>query len=108
MAKPSEIPTHEPIDQAEYAKTFAQLDKEALATFISALIVTIVFWLAIYLTHDLYVFVFAMPLWFVLSCIGGYIFSVICVVILVKFFMQKINLNVKSYSETMQSQTKQD
>lgn len=90
-------PSSEHIQTKEqYAQAFKQLDAEARYTFFAALIVTIVFWLAIFLTHDLNVSVFHLPLWFVLSCLGGYVFSVVVVIVLVKWFMKPCPLKVSS------------
>lgn len=80
----------------QYADTFKQLDAEALYTLIAAIIVTVVFWLAIFLTHDSTVSIWHLPLWFVLSCLGGYVFSVVSVIVLVKGFMKNCPLNVAS------------
>ncbi|MCK0535033.1 MULTISPECIES: YhdT family protein [unclassified Anaerobiospirillum] len=83
--------THE-----QYAAQFSQLDSEALYTFLAAVLVTVCFWLAIFLTHDSTVSIWHMPLWFVLSCLGGYVLSVGVVIVLVKFFMKPCVLNVTS------------
>lgn len=80
----------------QYAATFKQLDAEALYTFLAAVIVTVVFWLAIFFTHDSQVSIFYLPLWFVLSCLGGYVFSVVAVIVLVKGFMKNCPLNAAS------------
>lgn len=92
----SETSSEQLLTKEQYANTFKQLDAEASYTFIAAVIVTVVFWLTIFLTHDLNVSVLHLPLWFVLSCLGGYVFSVVIVVLLVKFFMKPCPLNVKS------------
>lgn len=71
---------------------FKQMDKEALATVMTAIVIFIYFWLSIFLFKNTIVYVFYMPLWFVLSCIGGYLLSCILVIILVKFFMKNFSL----------------
>lgn len=71
---------------------FKQMDKEALATLMIAIVIFIYFWLSIFLFKNTIVYVFYMPLWFVLSCIGGYLLSCILVIILVKFFMKNFSL----------------
>ena len=40
-----------------------------------------------------YITLFKMPLWFTISCIGGYILSVVGVIILVRFFMYNFDLD---------------
>ena len=74
-------------------EVFRQMDKEALRTFITAIIITAYFWLTIFLfKDDIDVTVFAIPLWFTLSCIGGYLLSVIAVIVLVSQFMKNFSL----------------
>lgn len=82
------------LTQEQYAAQFKQMDKEALYTLISAVVITIFFWGAIFLTHDIQLNVMHMPLWFVLSCLGGYLFSVVIVITLVKKFMRNLELKV--------------
>lgn len=86
-------------DDVNYAAKFKQMDKEAIATFGTALLVTIVFWLAIALTHDIQANLLFMPLWFVLSCIGGYLFSIVVVLVLVKKIMRNLELKVSSVKD---------
>ena len=74
-------------------EVFRQMDKEALRTFITAIIITVYFWLTIFLfKDDIDVTVLAMPLWFVLSCIGGYLLSVAAIIVLVSKFMKNFSL----------------
>lgn len=87
------------LTKEQYINAFKQFDAEARYTFIAAALVTVVFWLAIFLTHDMSVNVFYLPLWFVLSCLGGYIFSVVVVVLLVKFFLKPLPLKVESLKD---------
>lgn len=87
------------ITDAEYASMFKQMDKEALATLSAAILVTAVFWLTIALTHDINATVLYMPLWFVLSCIGGYLFSIVVVIFLVKKLMRNLELKVRSLKD---------
>ena len=82
------------LDQARYAAMFKQLDAEALYTLLAAILITLVFWLAIYLTHESSVSFWHMPLWFVLSCLGGYVLSVVVVVVLVNCFLKDMPLHL--------------
>ena len=77
----------------DYKEKFRQIDKEAKATFIVALIIFAYFWLSIFLFKDQLILVLNMPLWFVLSCIGGYLLSVVLVIALVKFCMKNFSLD---------------
>ena len=70
-------------EQQQYAAQFVQLDREAWYTLGAALITTVIFWGAIALTHDSLITVGYLPLWFALSCLSGYVFSVVIVVALV-------------------------
>ncbi len=67
-----------------YKEKFAIMDREALATLVLAVIIVAFFWGAIFLLKDSGLFFFKMPAWFVVSCIGGYLLSVVGVIFLVK------------------------
>lgn len=97
----SNVSTASPVDQEQYAAKFKQLDAEALYTFLGAIFITVVFWLSIFLTHDSEVAIMQLPLWFVLSCLGGYVLSVLVVIFLVKFLLKHTELKVMSYREAM-------
>ncbi len=78
-----------------YKEKFVQMDKEALAVLIAAAALFLYFWISIFLFKDnLDLGVIAgLPLWFTLSCLGGYLLSVIVVFVLVRFFMKNFDLN---------------
>ena len=78
-----------------YKDKFIQMNKEAKATLIASLIIFAYFWLTIYLFQDNLEFgmILGLPLWFTLSCLGGYLLSIIVVFILVKFFMANFDLD---------------
>lgn len=79
--------------QDKLKQTFLQMDKEAFSTFITAVIITVYFWLTVFIfKDDISLTLFSMPIWFVLSCIGGYILSVIAVIVLVRKFMKNFSL----------------
>ncbi|WP_281757866.1 YhdT family protein [Succinatimonas hippei] len=79
--------------QDKLKQTFRQMDKEALSTLITAAIITVYFWLTILIfKDDISLTLFSMPLWFVLSCIGGYLLSIVAVIILVRKFMKNFSL----------------
>ena len=86
-------------EQQQYAAQFVQLDREAWYTLGAALITTVIFWGSIALTHDSLITVGYLPLWFALSCLGGYVFSVVIVVALVKWCLKPCRLKVASYQE---------
>ena len=78
-----------------YAKKFVQMDKEALYTLILSLVIFVFFWGAIFLLQNCQATLWQMPLWFVISCIGGYLLSVVGVAVLIKYFMKDIDLEDK-------------
>lgn len=79
--------------QDKLKQTFRQMDKEAFSTFITAVIITVYFWLTVFIfKDDISLTLFSLPIWFVLSCIGGYILSVIAVIVLVRKFMKNFSL----------------
>lgn len=76
-----------------YKEKFRIMDREALATVMCAVIVTLAFWLAIFLLKDSQSTVLKMPLWFVVSCIGGYLLSVVGVIYIVRRFFVNFDLD---------------
>ena len=76
------------------------MDREATATIVCAVLITAFFWLSIYLFKDYKTTLLGMPLWFSISCIGGYILSVLSVIILVKKFMFNFNLDEDKENES--------
>ena len=79
--------------QDKLKQTFLQMDKEAFSTFITAVIITVYFWLTVFIfKDDISLTLFSMPIWFVLSCIGGYILSLIAELVLVRKFMKNFSL----------------
>jgi uncharacterized membrane protein YhdT len=86
------MPQTQPNKELSYSEKFAAMDREALATVILAVVITVFFWAAIFLLKDSSVFVASMPLWFVVSCIGGYLLSVAGVIFLVRHFMTDFSL----------------
>lgn len=99
-----------PLDQDHYAQMFKQLDHESLATLVTAVLITLFFWLAIFLTCDSSSKFLHMPLWFVLSCLGGYIISVAGVIVLVKYFLKDLPLHpqlLQANSSSLDAPTEQ-
>ncbi len=77
-----------------YKEKFEIMDREALATLICAILVTIFFWGAIFLLKDNPTqYLLSMPLWFTVSCIGGYLVSVIGVIFIVKRYFVDFSLD---------------
>lgn len=67
-----------------YKDAIRRSHREAAYTLAAALLLFLFFWCALFLTADSDVFLFGLPLWFWLSCVGGYLLSVVVVWFLVK------------------------
>ena len=71
-----------------YARKFAQMDREAGWTLAAAVLIFVCFWAAVLLFRHDEVYVLGLPLWFALSCLGGYVLSVVVVLVLVRLGMR--------------------
>ncbi len=78
---------------AGQAEKFTQIDKEARANLIAAIFITVYFWLTIYLFKDSSATLLSLPMWFMLSCIGGYLLSIGVVWFLVRKVMRNFRLD---------------
>ena len=70
-----------------YKEKFIQMNKEARATWIIAAIIIIFWWIGGFGVYNLFgddFFLFSMPAWFVISCFGSWILSVLLVLFLIK------------------------
>lgn len=76
-----------------YKEKFIQMDREAAATAICALIIMAAFWAALLPLKDSPETLFEMPLWFSVSCLGGYVLSVVAVIALVKRYFRDFDLD---------------
>ena len=76
-----------------YKEKFRLMDREALSTLICAVVITAVFWLSMFLLKDYQTTLLKMPLWFVVSCIGGYLLSVIGVIFIVRRYFVNFDLD---------------
>lgn len=81
-----------PISSLTYHEKLRQADKEAAYTLAFSALVTAFFWLSIFLTSNSLLAFFGLPLWFWLSCIGGYLFSILIVLLLVRLFFKNFDL----------------
>lgn len=63
------------------------MNREALATLSCALLVFAFFWAALLLFKDSGEMLLSLPLWFVISCLGGYVLSIVLTLVLIKKFM---------------------
>ena len=82
-----------------YKEAIEQSHREALYTVGAALLLFLFFWGVLLLTQDSAYSCWGLPLWFWLSCIGGYLLSVLVVWLLVKYFLRNFNLDHKEEKE---------
>lgn len=75
-----------------YYEKLHQADKEAAYTLVFSVLVTAFFWFSIFLTSDILLAFFGLPLWFWLSCIGGYLFSIVAVLLLIRLCFKNFDL----------------
>ena len=67
-----------------YKEAVRQSHREAIYTLVAAVFLFVFFWGSIYLSADSDEFFWGLPLWFWLSCVGGFLLSVVVVWFLVK------------------------
>ncbi len=79
--------------RALYDRALIVSHREAVVTLIAAVFTMIYFWAAILIFEKSPETVLHMPLWFMASCVGGYLFSVIAVLWLVKRWFVDIDLD---------------
>lgn len=87
------------VSDLSYADKFKIMDREAKATLILAIVIAAFFWGAIFIFKDSSATIFSIPLWFVISCIGGYLLSVIGVIFLVRKVLVDFPLDEKDIEE---------
>ena len=79
--------------RALYDRALIASHREAVVTLIAAVFTMIYFWAAILIFEKSPETVLHMPLWFMASCVGGYLFSVSAVLWLVKRWFADIDLD---------------
>lgn len=75
------------------AGRFAQTDREAKATLVAAVGIFVYFWLSIALFRNSDITLWSMPLWFMLSCVFGYVLSAGVVFYLLRRVFKNFSLN---------------
>ncbi len=84
------------MNKMSYKEKFVQMNKEAKATWIVAAIVIIFWWVAgfgVYGAFGSGFTIFGMPAWFVLSCFGSWILSIVLVAYLIKGVFKDFDLD---------------
>ena len=89
-----------------YDRALIASHREAVATLIAAVFTMVYFWAAILIFEKSPETVLHMPLWFMASCVGGYLFSVIAVLWLVKRWFADIDLDevADAYRQDVEAQ----
>lgn len=80
-------------EKLTYKEKFEAMDREAAATLGLAVAITAFFWLAIFLLKESGETLLSMPIWFTVSCIGGYLLSVAGVIFVVKRWFRDFDLD---------------
>lgn len=76
-----------------YQDAIERSHQEALVTLAAAVLITVIFWGCVYGFESSLIGWFGVPIWFWASCIGGYLFSILIVWILVRFCFQNFELD---------------
>lgn len=76
-----------------YSQALSEANRQAFFSVLAALLITVFFWGGVYFTYDSLLAWWGLPLWFWLSCVIGYFFSIVVVYILVHYFFRPIDLN---------------
>lgn len=75
-----------------YKEKFIQMNKEAKATWVVAAILIAFWWITGFGTANVDYTIFHMPGWFVVSCFGVWILSIVLVAVLVKTVFKDFSL----------------
>ena len=84
------------MNKMSYKEKFVQMNKEAKATWIVAAVIIIFWWVAgfgVYSAFGAGFTMFGMPAWFVLSCFGSWILSIVLVAYLIKGVFKDFDLD---------------
>ena len=84
------------MQKMSYKEKFVQMNKEANATWIIAAIIIAYWWITgfgVYGVFGAEWTIFGMPAWFVLSCFGSWILSIVLVIVMVKVVFKHFDLD---------------
>lgn len=87
-----------------YDRALERCSREAAATLAAAVAVTVFFWGALFLTAGSTARFFGLPLWFLVSVVGGYFFSIAAVVWIVKRVFRDVPLDLKPDDDSGEAQ----
>ena len=88
------------MEKMTYREKFIQMNKEAKATWVVMAILIAFWWLAAFGASLIDFTIFHMPGWFVLSCVGSWILSIVLVSVLVKKVFKNFSLEDDDNGET--------
>ena len=80
------------MEKMSYREKFIQMNKEAKATWIVMAVIIAFWWISAFGTSQIEYTIFYMPGWFVLSCFGVWVLSIILVTVLVTKVFKNFNL----------------
>ena len=83
-------------DSFSYQDALRRNHQEALVTLVAAVLITVVFWSCVFCFESAILGWFGVPLWFWMSCIGGYFFSILVVWVLIRFFYKNFELDFEN------------
>lgn len=86
-------------ERLSYQAAIRRSHQEALVTLLAAVVITIVFWVCVFGFEASLIGWFAMPIWFWTSCIGGYLFSILVVWVLVRFCFKNFELDFENQGQ---------
>ena len=80
------------MEKMSYREKFIQMNKEAKATWTAAAVLIAFWWLAGFGTSKIKYTIFQMPGWFVLSCFGVWVLSIVLVMVLITWVFKDFSL----------------
>ena len=80
------------MEKMSYREKFIQMNKEAKATWIVAAIIIAFWWITAFGMAGMDLTIFYMPAWFVVSCFGVWVLSIILVTVLITKVFKNFSL----------------
>ena len=88
-----DVNTSRSVGRDAYDRALAASHREAALTLGAAVLIMAVFWAAVWFLKDSSQTILSMPIWFMASCVGGYLLSVLLVWLLVRFVFKDVPLD---------------
>jgi len=87
------------MEKMSYREKFIQMNKEAKATWLAAAALIAFWWVAAFGTYRIEYTIFSMPGWFVLSCFGVWILSIVLVFVLTTKVFKNFSLEDDEFED---------